>query len=86
MTLCAAAGAAAGVLGVLLSRGPDAVLAKGSTIEMVLDRPLTFMESELATGAAAPPRKAFTDGPGPEPNKKHETLPLPGRGIGRSPL
>src|SRR6267378_5748592 len=34
----AAAGVAAGLMGVLLTRGPDAVLAKGSTIEMVLDR------------------------------------------------
>src|SRR6185312_14779261 len=43
----AAAGAAAGLAGVLLSRGPDAVLAKGSTIEMVLDRPLTFTPNEV---------------------------------------
>ncbi len=37
-----AAGAAAGLAYVLLSRGPDAVLAKGTTMEMVLDRPLHF--------------------------------------------
>jgi len=37
----AAAGAAAGVMGVLLSRGPDATLTRGSTIEMVLDRPVS---------------------------------------------
>src|SRR5215831_15030177 len=43
----AAAGATAGLMGVLFSRGPDAVLAKGSTIEMVLDRPLAFKASEL---------------------------------------
>src|SRR5262249_32696424 len=43
----AAAGATAGMIGVLLSRGPDAVLAKGTTIEMVLDRSLNFDESEL---------------------------------------
>lgn len=42
-----AAGAAAGLAGVLLTRGPDAVLAKGSTIEMVLDRPLTFEATEV---------------------------------------
>jgi len=54
---------------VLLSRGPDAVLAKGSTIEMVLDRPLTFTESELnfTTGYQAP--RVSTDGPGPEGQK-----------------
>ncbi|MDZ4802607.1 MAG: hypothetical protein SGI92_30980, partial [Bryobacteraceae bacterium] len=43
----AAAGAAAGLATVLLTRGPDAVLAKGTTLEMVLDRPLTFEEQEL---------------------------------------
>jgi len=43
----AAAGAAAGLAGVLLSRGPDAILAKGTTVEMVLDRPITFEESEI---------------------------------------
>jgi type IV secretion system protein VirB10 len=43
----AAAGAAAGLIGVLATRGPDAVLPKGSTVEMILDRPLTFVESEL---------------------------------------
>lgn len=64
----AAAGATAGLMGVLLSRGPDAVLAKGSTIEMVLDRPLQFEESELNFGAIQPAR--FSDGPGPAPSKK----------------
>jgi len=43
----AAAGAAAGIMGVLLSRGPEVTLAKGSTLEMVLDRPLSFVQSEL---------------------------------------
>jgi type IV secretion system protein VirB10 len=43
----AAAGAAAGLAAVLLSRGPDLVLPKGSTFEMVLDRNIRFKESEL---------------------------------------
>jgi type IV secretion system protein VirB10 len=43
----AGAGAAAGVMSVLLSRGPDIVLSRGASIEMVLDRPLIFTESEL---------------------------------------
>ncbi|MBV8731088.1 MAG: hypothetical protein JO336_14875 [Acidobacteriia bacterium] len=50
-----AAGAAAGMLGVLLTRGPDAILAKGSTIEMVLDRSLSFGESDLNFGNYQPP-------------------------------
>lgn len=46
----AAAGAAAGLAGVLLSRGPEAVLSKGSTVEMALDRDLEFRDSELSPG------------------------------------
>jgi type IV secretion system protein VirB10 len=41
-------GAAAGaVAGLLLSHGPDTVLAPGSSVEMVLDHPLIFAASEL---------------------------------------
>ncbi len=58
-----AAGAAAGVLAVMLTRGPDAVLAKGSTIEMVLDRPLSFEETELMTGVQSGGH--YSEGPGP---------------------
>ncbi len=65
----AAAGATAGLVGVLVSRGPDAVLAKGSTIEMVLDRPLTYAENELMTGPAQP---VHVDGGGPQPSQKSE--------------
>jgi type IV secretion system protein VirB10 len=43
----AAAGVAGGLIYVLASRGPDATVAKGSTIEMVLDRSLSFDESDL---------------------------------------
>jgi type IV secretion system protein VirB10 len=64
----AAAGAAAGLVGVLASRGPDAILAKGSTVEMVLDRPLQFEESELATGPIQP---VHVDGGGPQPSQKN---------------
>jgi type IV secretion system protein VirB10 len=52
----AAAGAAAGMIGILLSRGPDAVLDKGTTVEMVLDRNISFTESDLNFGNyQAPP-------------------------------
>ncbi|MCC6342194.1 MAG: hypothetical protein IT166_08345 [Bryobacterales bacterium] len=43
----AAAGAAAGLAGVLLRRGPEIILSKGSGVEMVLDRDLTFDAGEL---------------------------------------
>ncbi len=63
-----AAGAAAGLAGVLLTRGPDAVLAKGSTIEMVLDRPLVFDAGEVNFTAMAGAGH-FSEGPGPAPGK-----------------
>ncbi len=68
--LGAAAGATAGLIGVLLSRGPDAVLAKGTTLEMVLDRPLTFEDAELDFGSQMP-RRSYSDGPGPMPGKRN---------------
>jgi type IV secretion system protein VirB10 len=51
----AGAGAAAGLMAVLLTRGPDAVLARGTTLEMVLDRPVSFEDSELDFSHAAAP-------------------------------
>jgi type IV secretion system protein VirB10 len=55
-------------MGVLLSRGPDVVLPKGSTIEMVTDRPISFQEGDLNFGLSQPGR--FSDVPEPEPAKK----------------
>jgi type IV secretion system protein VirB10 len=73
----AAAGATAGLVGVLLARGPDAILAKGSTLEMVLDRELTFTESELAFAPAA--RRPPTAAPPPASAAGDPGFPLPGR-------
>jgi type IV secretion system protein VirB10 len=69
----AGVGAAAGIIAVLVSRGPDAVLAKGSTVEMVLDRPVTFTDAELNFGNYQAPRMATPVGPAPEQPKS----PLP---------
>jgi hypothetical protein len=69
----AAAGATAGLIGVLLSRGPDAVLAKGTTMEMVLDRPLQFAGAELDFGNSMQ-RPRGSDGPGPLPSKKSSVM------------
>jgi hypothetical protein len=68
----AAAGATAGLVGVLLSRGPEAVLAKGTTMEMVLDRSLQFDASELDFGSSMP-RPHSSDGPGPLPSRKSQS-------------
>jgi hypothetical protein len=68
-------GAASGLLGVLLTRGPDAILAKGSTVEMVLDRPLSFNESELDF-RNVPPRTTLSEGGAPV-EKQQRKWPLP---------
>lgn len=46
----AAAGATAGLIGVLVSRGPDAIIERGSVVEMVLDRELKFTADEISFG------------------------------------
>jgi len=76
----AAAGATAGLIGVLLSRGPDAMLTRGSTLEMVLDRVVSFSEGELDfTNAAAGRRALAVETLAPEKTRKG--IPLPGRSI-----
>ncbi len=70
-----AAGAAAGIAGVLLTRGPEAILAKGSTVEMVLDRALTFDAAEL-NFSNAPAVGHFSDGPGPTSSANRTTNPV----------
>lgn len=76
----AAAGAAAGMMGVLLSRGPDAILARGSTLEMVLDRPISFTESELDFGNYQVPRGAAAGAPDAAgADKGRSTIPMPRR-------
>jgi len=77
-----AAGAAAGMIGVLLSRGPDAVLAKGSTIEMVLDREVSFAETDLSFGNYQPPPPP-SEAPGAAPAKSGSSIPTP---VGRLPF
>jgi len=69
----AAAGATAGLMYVLLSRGPDAVLAKGTTMDMVLDRPLQFTPAEVDFKNAPPTAGHLSDGPGPAPSKKTQS-------------
>lgn len=65
----AAAGATAGLIGVLVTRGPEAVLAKGTTLEMVLDRPVTFESTELDF-SNVPPRPSSSGDNGPLPSAK----------------
>jgi hypothetical protein len=69
----AAAGAAAGLIGVLATRGPDAVLSRGSTVEMVLDRSVSFSEADLNFGNYQPPHAAVSSMPPAAPSQKSGT-------------
>ncbi len=69
----AAAGAAAGLVGVLFTRGPDAVLARGTSVEMVLDRSVNFDENDLDFSNAPPRRGGSGDGSGPLPSRKTQS-------------
>ena len=69
----AAAGAAAGLIGVLATRGPDAVLSRGSTVEMVLDRSVSFSEADLNFGSYQPPHAAVSNMPPAQQNQKSGT-------------
>lgn len=72
------AGAAAGLIAILITRGPDAILAKGATVEMLLDRDLTFTDSDLNFGTYQAPPKP----PAPAPDAgKNSPSSLPIRRI-----
>jgi hypothetical protein len=78
----AGAGAAAALMGVLLTRGPDVVLAKGSTVEMLLDRQIVFAEDEVDFQGMTTQRRSG-DGSGPvnnrgtRPGAMGRRLPIP---------
>ena len=75
----AGAGAAAGLVMILLTRGPDAVLAKGTTLEMVLDRPLQFDEPEIDFSATMTRPSNASGGPLPS-RRSRGGSGLPGTG------
>ncbi len=78
----AAAGAAVGLMGVLLTRGQDVVLARGTTVEMVLDRKLEFQTGELDFSQAGATRRTIDADPGAGTPSRNGSV-LPGR---RSPV
>ena len=80
----AAAGAAAGLIGVLASRGPEAILEKGTQLDMVLDRDLFFTEEEVTFENVMPrPAANVTIEGGPDPNRNRNNS---NRGLRRFPL
>ena len=83
--LGSAAGAAAGLAGVLLSRGPEAILEKGTQLDMVLDRDLAFTEDEVRFDNPLGNANNLPDpGAGPDPNRNRPNSGYGNRG--RFPL
>ena len=80
----AAAGAAVGVTQVLLTRGPDAVLERGTHIEMLLEGDLRFSEHELQFNGYGR-RTGGGVGAGPDPNRNDRNRNRQYR-FGRFPL
>lgn len=79
-----AAGAAAGVAKALLTRGPEAMLDRGTHVEMLLEQELRFAEREVQfQNPGARPRGSY--GAGPDPNRNDRNRGRRG-GIGRFPL
>ncbi len=74
-----AAGAAAGLASVMLTRGPDVVLPAGSTLELVTDRPIEFVETELQFQGASP-RGVIRTNQAPAVNQQR-TIGMPRRGF-----
>ena len=77
----AIAGAAIGVTKVLLTRGPEAMLDRGTHIEMLLERDLRFEENELDfDNPVGRPSSGYGQGPDRRRNDRRDTR------IGRFPL
>ena len=76
----AAAGAAAGLARVLMSRGPEAVLERGTQLDMMLDRDLYFTEEEVTFDDPLQ-RPSGNYGSGPDPSRNQRQ-----GGAGRYPL
>lgn len=73
----AGAGAAAALAGIMFTRGPEAVLAKGTTIEMVLDRQVQFEENELDFSNSMQRRANGNDASGPLPSRRNQPSGYP---------
>ena len=74
--LGAAAGATAGLIGVLLTRGPDAILAKGTRWKWCSIGHCSSIPPEIDFHNAMP-RAQSSDGPGPQPSRKMQNKRWP---------
>jgi len=72
----AGAGALAGIIAIMTTRGPDAVLSKGATVEMVLDRDLAFSEADLDFTGAQPGRPVPVQPAGADQKSNSSGFPI----------
>jgi len=72
------------LMGVMLTRGQDVVLARGTTVEMVLDRDLEFTAAELDFSQAGAARRPI-EGENPVGTGGRNGSVLPGRRGGLGP-
>jgi type IV secretion system protein VirB10 len=75
----AGVGATAGMIGVLLTRGNEVQLVRGTSLEMQLDRDLMFYEDEINLLGSAPPSPLP---PPPSSRQELEVDPMLRRGTG----
>jgi type IV secretion system protein VirB10 len=73
----AGVGAAAGMAAVLLTRGKEVILLRGTSLEMQLDRDLVFTEDEVNFLGTSPPPPI----PSPPPSQTGDTLRRGGFGL-----
>ncbi len=79
----ALAGAAAGTASVLLTRGPDAMLDRGTHIEMLLEAELRFTEAEVQFDRGTGTQRPGGIGAGPDPTRNRRDGV---RDVGRGPI
>jgi hypothetical protein len=79
----AGAGAAAGLAGILLTRGPDAMLERGSTLDMVLNRDLILTEDDIAGAGSGAAFRPPNPGPSRQGGQNNRRTPMRSPGMGR---
>lgn len=79
----AGAGAAAGLAGILLTRGPDAILERGSTLDMVLNRDLVLTSDDIAGAGTGAGFRAPNPGPSRQGGQNNRRSPMRTPGMRR---
>ena len=64
-------------MGVLLTRGPDAVLARGTTLEMLMDRPVSYTAAEVDFTGSPMHTPQNQSGAAPSTTGR-QSVPIPG--------